>query len=127
MEDLNVRGMMANHHLAKSIGDAGWSKFVSMLEYKGEWYGCQVVKVDRWYPSSRTCSECGMILESLPLSIREWQCPECDCEQDRDVNAAINILKQATVGTTGRRDKDVANAWGQHVRPGSAAAAGQAG
>jgi putative transposase len=127
MEDLNVRGMMANHRLAKSIGDAGWSAFAEMLEYKGEWYGCQVVKIDRWYPSSRTCSECGMILESLALSVREWQCPECGCEHDRDVNAAINILKQATVGTTGRRNKDVANAWGQHVRPGSAAAAGQAG
>ena len=127
MEDLNVRGMMANHHLAKSIGDAGWSAFAEMLEYKGEWYGCQVVKIDRWYPSSRTCSECGKLLESLPLSVREWQCPECGCEHDRDVNAAINILKQATVGTTGRRNKDVANAWGQHVRPGSAAAAGQAG
>ena len=126
VEDLNVRGMMANHRLAKSIGDAGWSKFVSMLEYKGEWYGCQVVKVGRWYPSSRTCSECGMRLESLPLSVREWQCPECGCAHDRDVNAAINILKQATVGTTGSRNKDVANAWGQHVRPGSAAAAGQA-
>ena len=127
LEELNVRGMMANHRLAKSIGDAGWSGFVSMLVYKGEWYGCQVEKIDRWYPSSRKCSECGEIVKSLPLSVREWQCPECGCEHDRDVNAAINILKQATVGATGRRNIDVANAWGQHVRPGSAEAAGQAG
>ena len=127
LEDLNVRGMMANHHLAKSIGDAGWSGFVSMLAYKGVWYGCRVEKIDRWYPSSRTCSACGRKVKRIPLSIREWRCSECGCVHDRDVNAAINILKQATVGATGRRNLDVANAWGQHVRPGTAAADGQAG
>ena len=124
LEDLNVRGMMANHHLARSIGDAGWSGVVSMLAYKGGWYGCQVKKIDRWYPSTRTCSRCGEQVGQMSLQTREWQCPECGCEHDRDVNAAINILKQATVGTTGRRNMDVANAWGQHVRPGSAEAAG---
>jgi putative transposase len=121
MEDLHVGGMMANHRLAGSIGDAGWSAFAEMLEYKGVWYGCQVVKVDRWYPSSRRCSECGMIAERLPLSVRDWECPECSTTHDRDVNAAVNILKEATVGVTRR------NACGQHVRPGTAAAAGQAG
>ena len=121
IEDLHVRGMMANHRLARSIGDAGWSKFAKMLEYKGEWYGCQVVKIDRWYPSSKMCSKCGTIVERLPLSIREWKCPECGSIHDRDVNATVNILKQATVGAT------ESHACGQHVRPGTAAAAGQAG
>ena len=127
IEDLHVRGMMANHSLARSIGDASWSAFAEMLEYKGEWYGCRVVKVDRWYPSSRTCSTCEFVVEQLPLNIREWACPECGTVHDRDVNAAVNLLKQATVGLTERRNTDVANACGQHVRPGTAAAAGQAG
>ena len=121
LEDLHVRGMMANHRLARSIGDAGWSAFAEMLAYKGKWYGCQVVRVDRWYPSSRTCSKCGIIAERLPLNIRNWECPECGTIHDRDVNAAVNILNQATVGVTG------SNACGQHVRPGTAEAAGQAG
>jgi putative transposase len=135
LEDLNVRGMMANHRLARSIGDAGWSAFVEMLAYKGEWYGCRVVKVDRWYPSSRTCSNCGMIVERLPLNIRKWACPECGTIHDRDVNAAVNILRQATVGVTGSPGRDQRSSrrqlapadCGQHVRPGAAAAAGQAG
>lgn len=119
LEDLNIRGMMANHHLAKSIGDAGWSGFVTMLRYKGGWYGCQVEKIDRWYPSTRTCSMCGEKVERISLQTREWRCPECGQQHDRDINAAINILKQSTVGATG------SYAWGQHVRPGSAAADGQ--
>jgi putative transposase len=119
LEDLNVRGMMANHHLAKSIGDAGWSGFVTMLNYKGEWYGCQVEKIDRWYPSTRTCSRCGKKVERMSLQTREWRCAECGQEHDRDINAAINILKRSTVGATG------SYAWGQHVRPGSAPADGQ--
>ena len=135
MEDLHVRGMMANHRLAGSIGDAGWSAFAKMLEYKGQWYGCRVVKVERWYPSSRTCSACGIVVESLPLNIREWECPECGTIHDRDVNAAVNILKQATVGITGSPGRGMQSSQrqlvpavcGQHVRPGTAAAAGQAG
>jgi len=127
MEDLHVRGMMANHRLARSIGDAAWSAFAKMLEYKGAWYGCRVVKIDRWYPSSRTCAACEFVVDQLPLSIREWACPECGTIHDRDVNAAVNILKQATVGVTERRNPEVANACGQHVRPGTAAAAGQVG
>jgi len=119
LEDLNVRGMMANHHLAKAIGDAGWSAFIGMLVYKGEWYGCQVEKVSRWYPSSKTCSSCGAVMEAIPLHVREWQCPVCGIVHDRDANAAINILNQSTVGATG------SNAWGQPVRPGFAAATGQ--
>ena len=121
LEDLNVRGMMANSHLAKSIGDAGWSAFKDMLAYKGNWYGCQVVKVNRWFPSSKTCAVCGAVRETLPLRVRTWVCAECGVVHDRDVNAARNLLHQSTVGVTG------SNAWGQPVRPEFAAAAGQAG
>ena len=119
LEDLNVRGMMANHHLAKSIGDAGWSAFVAMMNYKGVWYGCQVEKVGRWYPSSMVCSVCGAVIESMPLNVRQWQCPVCDIVHDRDINAAINILNQSTVGAT------ESNAWEQPVRPGFATLSGQ--
>ena len=119
LEDLNVSGMMKNHHLAKSIGDVGWSSFIAMLVYKGDWYGCRVEKVNRWYPSSKTCSACGAVMEAVPLQVRQWQCPVCDVVHDRDVNAATNILNQTTVGAT------VSNAWGQPVRPEFAAATGQ--
>jgi putative transposase len=119
LEALNVKGMLANHRLAKSIGDVGWSAFIAMLVYKGSWYGCQVEKVDRWYPSSKTCSTCGTVVTSLPLNIRKWQCQVCNVVHDRDVNAAINILNQSTVGATER------NAWEQSVRPDFAAAIGQ--
>ena len=119
LEDLNVRGMMANRHLAKSIGDVGWSAFIGMLVYKGNWYGCRVEKVSRWYPSSKTCSACGAVMEAIPLYVREWQCPVCGVVHDRDVNAAINILNQSTVGATG------SHAWGQYVSPGFATESGQ--
>ena len=101
LEDLNVQGMLANHHLAKSIGDAGWSAFVTMLGYKGEWYGCRVEKISRWYPSSKTCSICGAKMDTMPLNVRLWQCPVCETIHDRDVNAATNILNRSTVGTAG--------------------------
>lgn len=90
LEDLNIRGMVRTN-LAKSISDAGWGQFVQMLEYKANWYGKRVVKVDRWYPSSKTCSTCGHVVGKLPLSIRKWTCPTCSMEHQRDVNAAINI------------------------------------
>lgn len=91
IEDLSVRNMVKNHSLARSISDASWSSFRTMLEYKADWYGRDVVAIDRFYPSSKTCSECGRIVESLPLSIRGWEC-ECGVVHDRDVNAAKNIL-----------------------------------
>ena len=119
LEDLNVRGMLANHHLAKSIGDAGWSAFVTMLGYKGEWYGCRVEKISRWYPSSKTCSVCGAKMEAMPLNVRIWQCLMCGTVHDRDVNAAINILKQSTAGAV------ESNAWGQSVRPSADGYAGR--
>lgn len=94
LEDLNVKGMVKNHKLAGAISDASWSSFVSMLKYKAEWYGRKVVFVDRFFPSSKTCSECGFIHESMPLSIREFDCLGCGVHHDRDINAAKNILKQ---------------------------------
>ncbi|MDN5745299.1 MAG: transposase [Nocardioidaceae bacterium] len=91
IEDLSVRNMVKNHSLARSISDASWSSFRTMLEYKAQWYGRDVVAIDRFYPSSKTCSECGRIMESLPLNIRDWEC-QCGAVHDRDVNAARNIL-----------------------------------
>lgn len=90
IEDLAVRNMLGNHTLARAISDASWSQLRRMLEYKADWYGRQVVAIDRFYPSSKTCSVCGAITEKLPLSLREWKC-RCGVTHDRDVNAAINI------------------------------------
>lgn len=92
VEDLNVRGMVRNRSLARSISDAGWGELVMQLEYKCDWYGRQFVKVDRWFPSSKTCSSCGLVLERLDLSTRNWRCEGCGAEHDRDHNAAKNIL-----------------------------------
>ena len=93
IEDLNVQGMVKNHHLAKHVADASWGAFVFMLTYKAEWNDKKVVKIDRFYPSSQTCSVCGNINKDVKdLSVREWECPSCHAHHDRDVNAAINIL-----------------------------------
>jgi putative transposase len=111
LEDLHIKGMVRNRRLAKHISDAGWGQFVRMLAYKGEWYGCDLVSVDRWYPSSKTCSICDAEMEAMPLHVRNWECPICEAAHDRDVNAARNLLKQATAGTAG------SHAGGVHVRP----------
>lgn len=92
VETLEVKNMVKNGNLAKSISDAGWSEFVRQLEYKAKWYGRTLVGIDKWYPSSKRCSECGFIVSKMPLSIREWTCPECGVVHDRDINAARNIL-----------------------------------
>lgn len=93
IEDLNVAGMIKNHHLARSISDVSWGKFVLMLTYKAEWYGKDVVKVSRFFASSKTCS-CGTINNNLKLSDREWVCPICGAVNKRDELAANNILKE---------------------------------
>jgi putative transposase len=90
IEDLSVRNMVKNHSLARAISDASWSELRRQLEYKAAWYGRTVVAIDRFYPSSKTCSGCGAIVEKLPLGVREWTCP-CGSVHDRDVNAAVNI------------------------------------
>jgi putative transposase len=99
IEDLNVRGMMANDRLSRSIADMGFHEFRRQLAYKAAMYGSQVVVADRWYPSSKTCSDCGMVLEALPLSVREWDCLDCGAHHDRDVNAAKNLMKLAVSST----------------------------
>lgn len=113
VESLAVKNMVKNHCLAKAISDVGWSEFVSQLEYKAAWYGRNLVKIDKWYPSSKRCSDCGHILDSLTLDVRVWTCPECGVVHDRDINAAKNIR---SVGLT------VLNACGEAVRPGRAKA-----
>ena len=100
LENLNVKGMVKNRKLAKSISDAGWSQFVTFVEYKGAWYGCHSEKINRFFPSSKTCSGCGVVNQHLVLSDRTWVCTECGVVHDRDENAAINILNQSTVGAT---------------------------
>jgi putative transposase len=92
IEDLSVRNMVRNHSLARAVSDASWSSFRSMLEYKADWYGREVIAIDRFYPSSKTCSACGHIVDTLPLDIREWTCSKCGTVYDRDHNAAKNIL-----------------------------------
>jgi len=93
-EDLSVKNMIKNHKLAKHIQDASWGTFVRFLHYKCNWYGKTLVKIDRFFPSSKACSACGWIKEDLTLDIREWECQDCRTIHDRDVNASINILRQ---------------------------------
>src|SRR5215469_1578769 len=92
VESLAVKNMVKNHCLAKAIVDVGWGEFTRQLDYKAKWYGRTLVKIDRWYPSSKTCHACKHVLDSLSLDIREWICPACGVVHDRDTNAALNIL-----------------------------------
>src|SRR2546428_2810354 len=107
LETLNVKGMLQNHKLAKAISDVGWVEFTRQLEYKATWYGRTPVQIDRWYPSSKTCSDCGHVLDTLTLDVREWVCPCCGTWHDRDINAAQNILAAGLA----------ASACGERVRP----------
>jgi putative transposase len=122
IEDLNVKGMLGNRHLARAIADMGFGELRRQLEYKAAWRGGQVVIVDRWYPSSKTCSECGDRLSNLDLAIRHWTCPACGVLHDRDVNAAINLRNVAvssTVSACGGDGSGLANVRGE-TDPGEA-------
>lgn len=92
VESLSVSNMQKNRCLSKSIADASWSEFLRQLEYKAKWYGRELVGIDRWYPSSKRCSDCGYTMPKMPLNVRQWTCPECGSIHDRDVNAARNVL-----------------------------------
>ena len=95
LEDLNVRGMTKNHSLAKAITNVAFGEFNRQIEYKAQMYGKQIYRVNRFFPSSKTCSVCGCIQDKMPLNVREWTCPECRAHHDRDINAATNLLRQA--------------------------------
>lgn len=94
VEDLNVKGMEKNRNLAKAVSDASMSEAIRQLQYKCDWYGRDFVKIDRWFPSSKTCGNCGCVFDGLTLSMREWTCPECGAHHDRDLNAARNIATE---------------------------------
>lgn len=126
LEDLNIRGMLKNHRLAKSIADVSLYELVRQIEYKAEWYGRTVVKIDRWFPSSKMCSACNYVMETLPLSVRTWTCPNCGKRHDRDRNAATNIKNEGnrTVGTTelacghsGRPKSNLGRLWAKQEAP----------
>ena len=97
IENLNTKGMMHNRKLSRVISDLGFYEFKRQLVYKANQYGKTVKELDRWFASSKTCSNCGHLLtkEELPLSVRRWQCPSCQQAHDRDINASINILHHA--------------------------------
>ena len=101
LEDLAVKNMVKNRKLAKAINDVGWGQFVTLLTYKAKWYGKNVLKVNRFFASSKTCSHCHHKLESLPLSVRHWTCPSCQTHHDRDINASNNIRHQALADVAG--------------------------
>ena len=92
VESLSVKNMVKNRKLSRAISDAGWGELVRQLEYKAQWYGRTLVKIDQWFPSSKRCGNCGHVVERLPLNIREWDCSNCGAHHDRDINAAQNIL-----------------------------------
>ena len=95
LEDLNVRGMVRNRHLARAVSDMGFAELRRQVEYKAAMRGGEIIFADRFYPSSKTCSACGHVLDVLPLSVREWTCPDCGSHHDRDLNAAVNLKNLA--------------------------------
>lgn len=117
LETLNVKGMIKNHNLAKSISDAGWSQFVAFIEYKAAWAGAEVVRHDQWFASAKTCNDCAHINRDLKLKDREWVCPSCGVIHDRDENAAKNLRPKSTAGVAGTRPIIGVNAVGDVREP----------
>jgi putative transposase len=114
LEDLNIKGMIKNHKLSKHIIDASWGTFISFLEYKAKWHDKEILKVDRFFPSSKTCNCCGYINQNLKLNVREWECSSCKVILDRDINASKNILKEGLkIKSLGTND----NRHGDEIRP----------
>ena len=115
LEDLNIKGMIKNSKLSKHIQDCSWGKFINFLDYKSKWNDKLVIKINRFYPSSKSCSDCGYINQGLKLDIREWLCPSCGSKHDRDINASKNIRKEGikiykSLGTNDNR-------YGDEIRP----------
>jgi putative transposase len=92
VEDLAIKNMVKNQKLAQSISDASWGELIRQLAYKCKWYGRELIRIDRWFPSSKRCGNCGHIVNKMPLNIRKWVCPQCGANHDRDINASKNIL-----------------------------------
>ncbi len=113
-ENLNVKGMVRNHSLAKAISDWGWGMFLNFVDYKAKRDGKTFLLIDRFFPSSKTCNVCLNVVESLPLDIRQWECNHCHTQHDRDINAAINIRDQ---GLRVIASIPEATASGESVRP----------
>jgi putative transposase len=115
VEDLAIKNMVKNHKLAQSISDASWGELVRQLAYKCQWYDRELVKIDRWFPSSKRCGNCGHIVDKMPLDVREWDCPKCGTNHDRDINASKNILAAGLA----------VSVCGANIRPDSHEAKGQ--
>ena len=123
IEDLNVQGMMKNRRLSKAIADASWSTFIQILSYKANWFGKEVLKIDMFFPSSKTCHCCGFKMKDMSLSIRQWKCPSCYVVHDRDINAAKNILHEGLMVHHGVIEDNSGgtarslNGCGENIRP----------
>ena len=126
VEDLNVKGMMKNRRLARSLADAAMGELHRQLAYKAQWHGRELHVIDRWAPSSKVCSGCGHKLDALPLSVRHWVCPQCEASHDRDINAAVNIRTIGTGGSPGGAGAAGTHARGGNVSPEALLAAGRA-
>ena len=116
VEDLNIAGMMKNGNLSKSVADASMQMFHRMIEYKCQWYGIDLIKADRWYPSSKRCNDCGATYKELKLSEREWACTECGVVHDRDLNAALNLRDYPFLNENNTASSVGINAFGEGVR-----------
>ncbi len=111
-ESLAVKNMIKNRKLSKAIADCGWGELIRQLDYKSSWYGRVLIQVDRYFPSSKRCNRCGHVLDKLPLEIREWDCPNCQSHNLRDLNSALNLLAVGRTvlayGDTSRGDTAIA-------------------